>query len=225
MNATRLVAFALFSIALSGVSAQAQTVRTVSPPAETPAAGYGGTQYVDSRGCLYVRVDRSSRIAWAPGITRAGSHICDRTPTTGVALNPNDRIVPRHVYDNRRNTTNVSVPRGYRTVWTDDRLNPHRVEISPRPAVAVTARTFRIPRGYRIVRREDDRLNPNRGPRSLHGDGQSDLIWQQDIPRELVREPTNRPVVTLPADPLLAATGDEAGFLRVTDGSDTSEGQ
>lgn len=38
------------------------------------------------------------------------------------------RVVPRHVYDNRRSATRFKVPRGYSTVWEDDRLNPRRVE-------------------------------------------------------------------------------------------------
>ena len=38
------------------------------------------------------------------------------------------RIVPRHVAVNRVNTTNVRVPRGYKRVWTDDRLNTKRAE-------------------------------------------------------------------------------------------------
>lgn len=43
-------------------------------------------------------------------------------------VGPNVRVVPRHVYENRRNTTNVAVPKGYRKVWKDDRLNPRRAE-------------------------------------------------------------------------------------------------
>lgn len=45
-------------------------------------------------------------------------------------VGPNARVVPRHVYENRRNTTNVAVPKGYRKVWQDDRLNPRRAEQS-----------------------------------------------------------------------------------------------
>ncbi|MGH1575610.1 SPOR domain-containing protein [Planktotalea sp.] len=42
-------------------------------------------------------------------------------------VNPNARIVPRHVYENQRAAAVVSpTPSGYRDAWTDDRLNPRR---------------------------------------------------------------------------------------------------
>ncbi|WP_299563824.1 SPOR domain-containing protein [uncultured Sulfitobacter sp.] len=45
-----------------------------------------------------------------------------------IRVSPHTRIVPRHVAVNRTNTTNVTVPHGYKRVWTDGRLNPHRAE-------------------------------------------------------------------------------------------------
>ncbi len=40
---------------------------------------------------------------------------------------PGTRVAPKHVYHQQKNATaGVSVPKGYRPVWTDDRLNPKR---------------------------------------------------------------------------------------------------
>lgn len=47
---------------------------------------------------------------------------------TGGTIASTTRIVPRHVAVNRQNTHNLPVPKGYRRVWEDDRLNPTRAE-------------------------------------------------------------------------------------------------
>lgn len=113
---------------------------------------------------------------------------------------PATRVVPRHVYDQRRNTQNVSIPEGYRPVWSDDRLNPHRAEQGLAPAAP--RHVALVPEGYRPVVRDDDRLNPQRGQRTVAGDAQSDLIWTRTVPRQLVQAPTDRPVVTVAAGTL-----------------------
>lgn len=135
-------------------------------------------------------------------------------PGQAVALSPDTRVVPRHVYDNRRNTNSFTVPKGYRRVWKDDRLNPHRAERTLRPAELrpITA----PPPGYVTAARGDDRLNPNRGIRSAAGDAQTDMIWTRTVPRRLVKRPTDRPVVQLPRGTLTATAAPRGSTIRLS---------
>jgi len=343
MYLTRVIALSIIAAAISAVSAPAQNLRNAAPPAEFPPSSYTGKQYVDSRGCIYIRAGIDGNVTWVPRVGRDRKQVCGFNPTTvagattapapaakpveitvpaaaqqtrplppavanpaarpapaptprvatvpaapqaapvivrrpapapapvrkpavtaprpaqviaprrapaatggpcsnaspfsqryinrapdvrcgpqaeppvtygrgwdrqsalsprGTAtmpyVSPQTRAVPRHVYDNRRNTRSVSVPEGYRPIWSDDRLNPYRAERRLTPAQLRAGSA--PPAGYRAVARADDRLNPNRGPRSAAGNAQADQIWTRTVPRTLVPLPTDRQIVTVPRE-------------------------
>ena len=144
-------------------SAQAQSVRELQIPAEVPPSTYRARQYVDTRGCVYVRAGTPSNVVWVLRVTRNRQPFCgykptfelfpelrqqsfiesldgenrmaftaDRNPPVGTVVTAEDhlapgvRVVPRHVYENRTEVTPMRLPKGYKPVWEDGRLNPHR---------------------------------------------------------------------------------------------------
>lgn len=255
----------------------AQGVGGAQMPAEFPPASFKGTQYVDSKGCVFIRAGVDGNVTWVPRVTRARQPICGAQPTfaaakpapepaapakvatapapkparpeqivvpaakpvskpsaavpvrtvasvttppkvaskppaaryavptpmdgpaqTGVCgphmvgtgvrcgpqveypvtygtaqgrvaaaavvkpgtVAPGTRVVPKHVYQQQLNATKgVSVPKGYRPVWTDDRLNPKRAH------------------------------------QTFEGKASMEQIWTQTVPRKLVERPITAPVV------------------------------
>lgn len=165
-------------------SVEAEEPDLVPVASPLPTAQPGATAVQES-GALAV-----SSPSPAPVPTRAvPSQRIATTATSGPA-----RVMPRHVYDQRQNTLNFSVPQGYRPVWDDGRLNPRRTERTLKPAQVTTPQ---VPAGYRPAW-DDERLNPNRANAgATAGGNQSDRIWTRTVPRTLVAVPTDRPIVVI----------------------------
>jgi SPOR domain len=50
-------------------------------PAELPPQGYAGQQYVDSRGCVFLRAGTDGAPLWVPRVTAGGKPICGYPPS------------------------------------------------------------------------------------------------------------------------------------------------
>ncbi len=70
------VAAAGFALVLAAAPLAAQSVAEVGGPAEQPPAGFSGQQYVDSRGCVFMRAGFSGRTNWVPRIGRDRKAMC-----------------------------------------------------------------------------------------------------------------------------------------------------
>jgi len=137
----------------------------------------------------------ASLLAVLSGLGVADAQFFKRAPVP-VDLPPDTRVVPRHVYESRQNVGSVRVPRGYRQVWSDDRLNPRRGETSLRPANPNIR--LQMLRGY-VPAWDADRLNPNRGLGSDHGTAQTNRIWSQSVPRKLLIVPLQGQAIDIEA--------------------------
>jgi hypothetical protein len=86
-----LVVAAAMSVALSAVisvaggAARAQALKDADGPAEVPPASFTAPQYVDSKGCAYVRAGLGGKVSWIPRVTRDRKLMCGLQPSLGSA--------------------------------------------------------------------------------------------------------------------------------------------
>ncbi|KAA0916267.1 SPOR domain-containing protein [Aquicoccus porphyridii] len=81
MKFTRIIASGILAASVGLVAAEAQTLRDISAPAEVPPASYTAKQYVDSRGCVFIRAGINGVVNWVPRVSRDRKVLCGYEPT------------------------------------------------------------------------------------------------------------------------------------------------
>ncbi len=128
-------------------------------------------------------------------------------PQSSIQLPADTRVLPAHLYNDRKLAEGGETPAGYRTVWQDGRLNAKRAEqdLYPQPASNEA-----VPAGFVRVPSSKPRLNPTRGQRTVEGDARMAQVWTDRLPRKLVATPTPPTIVV---DNRTRHTGAQLGFL------------
>lgn len=79
---------AVLAVSCGPSIAQAQSLSSIGGPAELPPSSYAGQQYVDSRGCVFLRAGLGGRVTWAPRLDRSRRVLCGYPPSSGAQRAP-----------------------------------------------------------------------------------------------------------------------------------------
>lgn len=73
------------AVLLIGLSAQAAMAQVDATPAEFPPSSFTGNQYVDSKGCAFIRAGIGGAVTWVPRVNRRRTQLCSFQPSFASA--------------------------------------------------------------------------------------------------------------------------------------------
>jgi cell division septation protein DedD len=182
---SRLMAVALLASIASPTVSNARSIREVGPPKNPPPASFAGKQFVDSRGCVYMRAGYNGKVTWVPRLDDSKQVLCGYQPT----------VVPGAVAV--ASAKRPAAPAPAPAAQTAPAAGTAMAAAAP---VAVMPP---VPKGY-VRAWKDGRLNPERGPRTAAGDAAMYRIWTHSVPMRLRPKP-QAPVMLAAAAPANAS--------------------
>ena len=77
----KMISVAVVAAVFGAASAQAQSVARVGGPANLPPVGFEGQQWVDNRGCVFLKAGYGGQVNWVPRVGRDRRAMCGYPPT------------------------------------------------------------------------------------------------------------------------------------------------
>ena len=74
----KVITVAVFAAVVAPIGAYSQSIAQIGGPAELPPSSYKGLQYVDSRGCVFMRVESSGSARWYPRVNAGRRPVCNQ---------------------------------------------------------------------------------------------------------------------------------------------------
>jgi cell division septation protein DedD len=84
MQFKKTLSYTLLAAVTLASAVDARSLRDDGVPAEVPPASFKGNQYVDSRGCVFIRAGVDGSTSWVPRVTRDRKLVCGMQPTNAA---------------------------------------------------------------------------------------------------------------------------------------------
>ena len=170
---SKVLSSAILALILSASGPHAQTLASIGGPENLPPSGFSGQQFIDNRGCLFLRAGFGDVVNWVPRVDATRKPVCGLIPSFATEV------------------AEVEVPPSEPVLATEPPTPGARAAAPPKPSVAALAVSApaipKPPAGYELAW-TDDRLNPLRGVGTAEGQAQQDRLWTRDIPARLVAD-------------------------------------